>query len=110
MLEQKQIKLDNVAFQESMLANIARYHKQARAHISSTLDYLLKLSTDLDELRNGVSHSTLVGETTLIEVHLDTIRMGVQRLEDGRKRAIARSQETLVLMQAEVGAQLLPGA
>ena len=102
-------KLENFASHQSMLSDIDSYRKQARAHVSSTLTYLLELSADLDNLRDRISRPALINDDTFIpiEVHLDTIRMGVQRLEAGRKRAAARNQETIGLMQADVDAQFL---
>jgi len=91
--------LESFKYQGSLLAEIGSYRKQARAHVSSTLTYLLELSADLDVLRDNISRPVLFNDDTVmpLEYHLDTIRMGVQRLEVGRIRAIAhnRPAETL---------------
>lgn len=57
------------------------------------------LSSDLDELRERVAQPILTpDEIVPIEVHIMTIRKGVQRLSDGRGKAKRRERQALQRM------------
>ena len=89
-------KLRNFEFHEAMLAEVGSYRRQARKHISDTLDYLRELSADLEVLRVHVNRPPLVDDQKYgsLEEHLDTIKKAVRRLEAGRELATARRLET----------------
>lgn len=54
------------------------------------------LSSDLDELRERVAQPILIPDDIVpIEVHIATIRKGVQRLSDGRRKAKLRERQAL---------------
>ena len=78
-----------------------KFRTRALEHVSLTLVHLEQLSGDLDDLRDRVGKPVLYGDDTVvpIEVHMETIRKGVERLEEGRRRAKLESQETLRRLQ-----------
>ena len=54
------------------------------------------LSSDLDELRERVAQPMLIPDNIVpIEVHIATIRKGVQRLSAGRGKAKLRERQAL---------------
>lgn len=71
-----------------LLENISTYRKRALAHVAATLVQLQQLSHDLQELRERVSRPALLADRPEIplEVHIMSIRKGIERLDAGRLR------------------------
>lgn len=70
-----------------LLKELGTYRKQAFVHVSTALEILRALSEDMEDMRERVTAPNLVGPTTPIEVHMKSIRMGLERLRDGRTKA-----------------------
>ncbi|CAG7852055.1 SubName: Full=Uncharacterized protein {ECO:0000313/EMBL:CCA74701.1} [Serendipita indica DSM 11827] len=89
-------KLANFASHRSLLSQVATYRSAAAVQVGGTLVQLEKLASDLDELRERVSTPLLADEASVpIEVHITTLRKGVQRLSEGRGRARNREEQVL---------------
>jgi len=93
-------KLSVFASHLTLLANVAHYRRTALLRVSATMLQLRQLSTDLDDIRDRVAAPSLVGEQEdeggiPIEVHIESIRKGVERLGEYRKRSIERENEQL---------------
>lgn len=75
-----------------LLADVARYRNLARDRVKGTVDQLYQLSEDLSELRDRVVRPVLVGGDGVIplEVHLDSLRRGVEKLSSFRQQGIDR--------------------
>lgn len=89
-----------------LLNNISNYRKMALLRVTSTMLQLRQLSSDLDDLRDRVAAPPLVGEDSdesgiPIEVHIESIRKGVERLEDYRKRSVQRWERQRVCKEAD---------
>ena len=80
-----------------MLGEVGSYRRQARQHVSSTLEYLRLLSSDLERLRVDVGRPVLLDDQKYgsLEENLDTIKKAVEKLEAGRERASIRRNETM---------------
>ena len=73
----------------SLLRQVSEYRKIAWAHVSGTILKLQAMGTELEELRERVGSAKLLRQHADIPlaVHLESIRLGVERLEQGRKGA-----------------------
>ncbi|PWW75053.1 hypothetical protein C7212DRAFT_205809, partial [Tuber magnatum] len=87
-------KLANFASHRSLLANIATYRSRALAHVSASLIRLQQMQSDLEDLmlRDAQGEGETVGEIPL-EVHVESIRKGVERLNRGRERLKGREND-----------------
>lgn len=76
----------------SLLSTMSTYRAQARDRVKSAMDQLVQLSEDLAELRDRVVEPALIGADAAIpiEVHLEGLRRGVQRLKGFRKEGEER--------------------
>lgn len=88
MLGANKDKMKQYANHILLLENISTYRKRALAHVAATLVQLQQLSQDLQELRERVSRPALLADRTEIplEVHILSIRKGIERLDAGRMR------------------------
>lgn len=70
-----------------LLRQCGEYRKTAWAHVSSTILKLQAMRTELEELRERVGSAELLRDRADIPlaVHLESIRLGVERLEQGRE-------------------------
>lgn len=73
-----------------LLKNIAAYRNHALAHVTSALHALQTLNADMEELRDRVSSPALAGGRIPLEVHVKSIRNGIDRLSEGRRRVKKR--------------------
>lgn len=75
--------------QLSLLRQVGEYRKMAWAHVSGTILKLQAMGTELEELRERVGSAELLRHRADIPlaVHLESIRLGVGRLEQGREAA-----------------------
>ena len=78
-----------------LLRGIGGYRKRALAHVVATLQTLGALSADMEELRSRVAAPDIVGDRIPVEVHVKSIRGGLDRLKDGQMRARDREDETI---------------
>ncbi|KAI5781805.1 hypothetical protein EDC01DRAFT_619263 [Geopyxis carbonaria] len=91
----------NLENHESLLSNLGSYRKRALAHISASLIQLQTMQADLEDLRERVATPGLIGGDGSgewggelpLEVHIQSIRKGVDRLSEGMKRAKTREQK-----------------
>ena len=75
-----------------LLRQLGEYRTQAFAHVSGTILKLQAMGAELEELRTRVDAAGLEKEyghkkEVPLEVHIESIRLGVERLEEGRARA-----------------------
>jgi hypothetical protein len=77
-----------------LLRQVGQYRTQAFAHVSGTILKLQAMGSELEELRTRVDAAGLEKEMrgrdrVPLEVHIQSIKMGVERLEEGRAKARA---------------------
>jgi hypothetical protein len=77
----------------NLLKNVDVYRKKALAHVVSTLQTLHTLDADMEELRSRVAAPDIVGDKIPIEVHIRSIKAGVDRLKEGQMRATLKQGE-----------------
>lgn len=96
-------KLDNFREHEMLLGNVGVYRKKALAHVVASLILLQNMQSQLEELRERVVAPGLLGEEgeVPLEVHIESIRRGVERLSEGMKRAKGRESEVVMKMLGE---------
>lgn len=82
-------KLGKFNNQLGLLREVGKYRRVAWAHVSATIIKLQAMGAELEELRTRVSSAELLKDHKEIplSVHVENIRLGVERLEEGRERA-----------------------
>jgi hypothetical protein len=90
--------------QLQLLRQVGEYRKIAWAHVSGTIIRLQAMGAELEELRERVGSAELLKDRKEIplSVHLESIRLGVERLERGREasRELEQSHLNRVLDRA----------
>ncbi|KAF8623605.1 hypothetical protein AX17_007308 [Amanita inopinata Kibby_2008] len=71
----------------ALLKQLGSYRKKALVHVTATLEALQAMSDDMEDLRERVATPELVGPSVPIEVHIQSIQNGIERLQEGRNRA-----------------------
>lgn len=94
-----------------LLRQVGQYRSQAFAHVSGTILKLQAMGAELEELRTRVDAAGLESgvkgsKEVPLEVHIESIRLGVERLEEGRQRAreVEKGYVRRVLDVSESGA------
>ena len=88
-------KLREMSSNLDLLKNVEKYRKKALAHIVVTLEVLHALDADMEDLRTRVAAPEIAGDRTPIEVHIKSIKVGVERLREGQMKASLREGESL---------------
>lgn len=68
----------------ALLKGVGGYRDRARAHVVAALQTLETMAEEMEELRERVAAPELVGNTIPVEVHMKSIRSGLERLKDRR--------------------------
>lgn len=71
----------------NLLKGLSIYRRQALIHVVAALETLRAMSEDMADMRERVAAPDLVGSKVPVEVHMKSIRMGLERLKEGRIRA-----------------------
>ncbi|EHY55074.1 hypothetical protein HRR83_005670 [Exophiala dermatitidis] len=82
-------KLGKYNKQLMLLREVGQYRKIAYAHVSATILKLQAMGAELEELRTRVASAEVLQHHREIplSVHVESIRLGVERLQEGRERA-----------------------
>ena len=77
-----------------LLRQVGEYRRVAWAHVSGTILKLQAMGTELEELRERVGSAELLRDRVEVPlaVHIESIRLGVKRLEQGRETSIEVSK------------------
>lgn len=73
--------------QLKLLRDVSMYRKTAWAHVSATILKLQSIAAGLEDLRERVGSVEVVGEDVPLRQHIDTIQLGVERLERQREES-----------------------
>ncbi|EXJ93810.1 hypothetical protein A1O1_02203 [Capronia coronata CBS 617.96] len=89
LLGGNRVQLGKYNKQLTLLRQVGQYRKIAWAHVSATILKLQAMGAELEELRTRVASADLLQHHREIplSVHVESIRLGVERLEQGRERA-----------------------
>jgi len=77
----------------TLLKALELYRKQALGQVMMALQALNTLSEDVEDLRERVANPALLEARIPVEVHMQSIRGGIQRLKESRVRAKDRDEE-----------------
>ena len=92
--------------QIELLNNVGQYRRIAWAHVTNTIVKLQSIRDNLEDLRERVAMPETVGTDSVpLEVHIESINLGIQRLEEQRDSSRKVEQEAYqrVLSRAEAG-------
>jgi hypothetical protein len=79
----------------ALLKGVGGYRDRALAHVVAALHMLETMAEDMEELRERVTAPRLVGETVPIDVHMKSLRSGLERLK-GRRAGSRKMEEEIV--------------
>ncbi|KAK5121219.1 hypothetical protein LTR85_005385 [Meristemomyces frigidus] len=102
------VKLDQ---QIQLLKEVGAYRRMAWAHVSTTIIKLQAIRDNLEDLRERVAMPETVGDKVPLEVHIDSINLGIERLEQQRdaSRKVEADSYARVLSRAEEGDKRMIG-
>lgn len=84
-------KRDRFERQLKLLRQVGQYRKSAFAHVANTIVKLQGMQSELEELRTRVGSAAAAEEAGArhvpLSVHIENIKLGVERLEIGREKA-----------------------
>lgn len=91
--------------QLKLLQDVGAYRRLAWGHITSTIVKLQSIRDNLEDLRERVAMPETIGNRVPLEVHIDSITRGVERLEAQRDRSRQIEQESYnkILSKAREG-------
>lgn len=76
---------------EELLKNLRAYAREASVHISTALKFLRETSAEMEDVRDRVAKPSLMGRSVPVEIHLQSISVGLERME--LRRIGARNAE-----------------
>ncbi|KAF7977164.1 hypothetical protein HWV62_4593 [Athelia sp. TMB] len=79
----------------ALLRGLGDYRKRALVHVIAALSTLQAMSEDMQDMRERVAAPQLAGSRVPVEVHIKSIRSGLERLKDGRVKAKEREEEAM---------------
>ncbi|THU91495.1 hypothetical protein K435DRAFT_759125 [Dendrothele bispora CBS 962.96] len=78
-----------------LLKGLADYRKRALIHVVSALQTLHALSDDMEDIRERVTGPQLTGGQIPLDVHMRSISIGLERLQQSRINAAKKEEEAL---------------
>ena len=91
--------------QIDLLTDVGQYRRLAWAHVTTTIVKLQAIRDNLEDLRERVAMPEILGDKVPLEVHISSINLGIDRLEqqrDSSKRLEAEGYAR-ILAKADVG-------
>jgi hypothetical protein len=76
--------LRNFEHNLDLLKGLSSYRRQALIHVVAALETLRAMKGDMEDMRERVAAPDLVGSKVPVEVHMKSIRMGLERLRERR--------------------------
>jgi len=97
--------------QIQLLKEVGQYRRLAWAHVTTTMVKLQAIRDNLEDLRERVAMPETVGARVPLEVHIDSINLGIERLEQQRdaSRRVEAESYSRVLSRAEEGDRRMIG-
>lgn len=78
-----------------LLRELGEYRKRAAAHVAAASQTLQAMGEDMEDLRERVAAPELVGDRVPVEVHMKSIRTGIERLKEQRLRTKEREERLM---------------
>lgn len=88
-----------------LLKGVGSYRDRALAHVVAALQTLETMAEEMEELRERVAAPELVGDAIPVEVHMKSIRSGLERLKDrriGAKHAEEQIRNRILRSEGEI--------
>ncbi|KAK0204948.1 hypothetical protein DFS33DRAFT_1260048 [Desarmillaria ectypa] len=82
----------------TLLKNMSEYRQKAQRHVYSELHKLHEMSGNIEALREHVAEPALLGSSIPPEVHMKSIKKGLERLETSNRQAREREREARKLL------------
>ncbi|KZP15346.1 hypothetical protein FIBSPDRAFT_795515, partial [Athelia psychrophila] len=79
----------------ALLKGLGHYRRRALVHVVGALTTLQAMSEDMQDMRERVAAPELAGSRVPVEVHIRSIRSGLERLKQGRVKAKEREEEAI---------------
>lgn len=76
--------LQNFDHNLEILKGLAAYRQQAFGHVLAAMQTLQAMSEDMEDIRERVAAPDLAGAKIPVEVHIQSIQIGLDRLRQGR--------------------------
>jgi len=95
--------------QLSLLNNVSQYRRMAWAHVNGAVIKLMAIRDNLEDLRERVAMPETLGDVVPLEVHIENINLGIERLEQQRDsgRQVAQEQIAMLSSRAEAEARTM---
>ena len=79
----------------ALLKGVGGHRDRARAHVVAVLEMLRLMADDMEDLRERVAAPDLTGDAIPIDVHMKSLKGGLERLK-GRRAGAKQLREQLV--------------
>lgn len=76
--------VDKMNKQLTLLDNVGNYRSMAWAHVNGAIIKLMAIRDNLEDLRERVAMPETVGDVVPLEIHIQNINLGIERLEQQR--------------------------
>jgi hypothetical protein len=87
--------LNGMDERRTLLKGVSGYRDRALAHVVAALHTLETMAEDMEELRERVAAPELVGDAIPIDVHMKSLKSGLERLK-GRRTGTKQLEEKIV--------------
>jgi hypothetical protein len=91
--------------QLSLLNNVSQYRRMAWAHVNGAVIKLMAIRDNLEDLRERVAMPETVGDVVPLEVHIENINLGIERLEQQRESGRKVMQEQIAMLSSRASAE-----
>jgi hypothetical protein len=91
--------------QLSLLNNVSQYRRMAWAHVNSAIIKLMAIRDNLEDLRERVAMPETLGDIVPLEVHIENINLGIERLEQQREAGRKVMQERIAMLSSRAMAE-----
>lgn len=88
--------------QLSLLNDVGSYRRMAWAHVNGAVIKLMAIRDSLEDLRERVAMPETVGDVVPLEVHIQNINLGIERLEEQRDAGRRLEAERLASITGKV--------
>ena len=78
-----------------LLLDLGEYRRRAAAHVAAAQQTVDAMSEEIEALRERVAAPDLAGDRIPVSVHVKSIRIGMERIQEQRKRAMERNEQMM---------------
>ena len=78
-----------------LLKDLSEYRRSARAHVAAAQQTVDAMGQEIEELRERVAAPDITGDKIPIEVHMKSIKAGMERIQEQRIKAKEREERLM---------------